>query len=226
MNDYDFNCVLKINKGDAWQGVEIGRCTVYDDKTADFKCRFVPFYPVGTILRLYRIIGKEEVSFFEGKVYLSTSSFLRLTNITETVIDSNVKFFRSDVNISAKGKIILNSPAEKLFYKGERKFDVSIFELSQSILKFTSMEKSIPKGSLISISFEEPFKSEDIFCRVYEFLNISGISPKNGKDDEAINHESDVFAYLANIESLSPNDLSNIKAIAVKLKSESLRILK
>ena len=224
--DCDFNCVLKTKIENSWTSIEIGRCKVYEDRTADFKCRFVPFFPVGSVLRLYRIIGKEEVSFFEGKVYLSSSSFIRLTDVTETILDSNVKIFSSDLSINAKGKIVSTNQSHKLPFRKKNEFDINIFELSKSSLKFTSKEKSIPKESTLFVSFESPFKSEEIFCRVYEFLNISGKSPEIGEDGENESYESDVFSYLAKIESLSENDLKNISLLNQKLKSDSLSFLK
>lgn len=202
-----FNCVLKTNDN---KTIEYGRCTVYDNCTADFKNRFVPFFAVGTTLKIYRLIGKNEVSFYEGKVYLSTNSFLRLTEVTETILQTNIDFYQSQLKINAICKPLFKNIAEKFTYKGDNTFSAEIYGISPTKIKFTSNEKRLLKGQEISFKIETPFKSEDIVSEIYELLD----------------NEGETCGYLSKIKNLSPNDFENIQKLSANSAREEIRLLK
>lgn len=218
MTSTSFNCVLKFQRenssSSSWEAIEAGRGTVYDDLTADFKSSFVPFFPVGTTLRIYRLVGKEEVSYFEGKVYLTSGGFIRLTAIKEVILESSVRFFSSQLSIMARCQLAPKHSALPIFV-AKKKFEIEIFELTEAKLKFTSNESSIPVGSELIVSFSSPFRAEEILCQVYEVLSISQKEGENGKS-----------TYLSKILSLSQNDLENISSLCSRLKEENAKILK
>lgn len=202
-----FNCVLKTNDN---KTIEYGRCTVYDDCTADFKSRFVPFFAVGTILKIYRLINKNEVSFYEGKVYLSTNSFLRLTGVTETILQTNIDFYQSQLKINAVCKPVFKNIAEKFTYKGNNTFSAEIYGISKTKIKFTSNEKRLLKGQEISFHIETPFISEEIVSEIYELLD----------------NEGETCGYLSKVINLSTNDAENIEKLSVNSAREEIRLLK
>lgn len=202
-----FNCVLKTNNN---KTIEYGRCTVYEDLTADFKNRFVPFFPVGTKLKIYRLIGSKEVSCFEGEVYLSTKSFLRLTNVVETVLQTNIDFYQTEIKIPAVCKPIFKNIAERFSYKGQNKFNVEIYGISNTKIKFTSDEKNLIKGQKLNFKLETPFKSEEIVSEIYELLD----------------NETDTCGYLSKVINLSPSDLKNIEKLSSNSKKNEISLLK
>lgn len=202
-----FNCILKTIDE---KTIEYGRCTVYEDCTADFKSRFVPFFAVGTILKIYRLIDKNEVSFYEGKVYLSTNTFLRLTGITETILGANIDFYQSQLKINALCKPVFKNIAQKFSYKGNTAFDAEIYGISPTKIKFTSSEKNLSKGQELSLHIEAPFKSEEIITEVYELLDNDG----------------ETCGYLSKIKSLSPSDTMNIQNLSADSAKEEISLLK
>lgn len=55
-------------------------------RTITFRSDFVPLYPIGTPLEVFRLSGEAEAHRFFGKVYLSDRQLLRLTDLDDELL--------------------------------------------------------------------------------------------------------------------------------------------
>ncbi|MEG1993992.1 MAG: hypothetical protein RR048_03715, partial [Oscillospiraceae bacterium] len=137
-------------------------------------------------------------------------SFLRIIGVTETILQTNIDFYQSRLKIHALCKPVFKNIAEKFTYKGSTAFDVEIYGLSTTKIKFTSTEKGLSKGQKISFHIDTPFKSQETICEIYELLDNQG----------------EAFGYLSKIISLSPMDFDSIERISANLAKEEISLLK
>lgn len=81
LNACVFNAVLKSPDGEE---LATGRADVnLEDRSIDFHAEFVPLYPLGTVMEIYRLYGRREVHRFRGQVYLSDTHLMRLVKVQD-----------------------------------------------------------------------------------------------------------------------------------------------
>ncbi len=146
-----FSALLKSGDG---QLLETGTASMSADGSIIFKNEFVPLMRMGTPIQVVRLLGEEEVQTFEGQVYLSSKSLLKMTTADPQAVRAALRLF--EVNASATAKLTLKDSHEPAYRAGDI-IDGSVYYLSPQCIKLLSMEQ-IEVGHQLMLELESPLR--------------------------------------------------------------------
>lgn len=128
----------------------------------DFKGDFVPLYPLGTPMEIYRLYGKREIHRFCGQVYLSDTNLMRLIKVTDEPLPHALDVRCTDVAIPAEVTITYITPVSTggLFRKKKKEsetFSASLTAMTQAQVEIL-LERDEPfeEGEQLQLTVAEP----------------------------------------------------------------------
>lgn len=163
-----FKAVLK-SEGDLF--LENGRARInFDDKSVEFRNEFVPLMKFGTVAKVIRIIGDEETHCFTGKVYLSSRKLLRIVDVKDQILAEAELSLANNTSIKAHvTPVIDDSPLFRTPLKKLVRFDIDIYSISMSDMKFSSAE-NFNVGERLLVASESPVHMKKVLIEVEKLL--------------------------------------------------------
>lgn len=139
----------------------------------EFRSDFVPLYPLGTPMTIYRLHEKKQIHEFCGKVYLSSKKLMRLVSVQDTLHPGAEELYHCDVNISAslnrafevERRNLLPFLSSKLSLV-EEEYEIRILALTTTRFEFevidTNLASSLPEscfeiGHTFHLCVNDPF---------------------------------------------------------------------
>lgn len=153
-----FNAVLKSPEGEE---LATGRAQLnLEDRSIDFHSDFVPLYPLGTPMELFRLYGRREVHRFQGQVYLSDTRLMRLVKVVDEPLPNALDV--CCVDIAFPGAVRLDGAGESggWFHKKKaepREFPAVVLAMTQTQVEIlVEGEEVFPEGREMRLTVAEP----------------------------------------------------------------------
>lgn len=155
-----FKAVLKDpTGGECFEGrAEIN----LEEEYIDFKGEFVPLYPLGTPMEIYRLYGKREIHQFCGQVYLSDTNLMRLIKVTDHPMPQALDVRCTNIAIPAQivSTHTVTIPSGGIFRKKKTETEVlpaSLTAMTQAQVEIL-VERAEPfaEGEQLQLTVEEP----------------------------------------------------------------------
>lgn len=156
-----FKAVLKDPNGDHSEFFE-GRAEInLEEQYIDFRSEFVPLYPLGSQMEIYRLYGKREIHRFCGQVYLSDTNLMRLIKVVDQPLPNALDVCCTDVAIPAQVTFTYLTPITTGFFKKKKKeyetYPASITAMTQAQVEFLlDREEPFEVDQELQISVAEP----------------------------------------------------------------------
>lgn len=144
----------------------------FDNQSVDFRSDFIPLLKMGVPAKVVRVIDKEETHCFDGSVYLSSKKLLRLVDVKDQILADVELELMATTAISAvvvphiTESRLFRSPLGRLL-----RFDVSIYSISTTSVKFTSAER-FEVGEQLLLRSDTPVQLRKVLLEVYQIISF------------------------------------------------------
>jgi len=161
--------VLEDHRG---KFIEKGMVSIPEDSLAlDFTSDFLPLFKLGTPLTVIPVANNEPLDGIRGEVFLSTSTFLRLTNLQERELRELKELLKSNISMQLDLHLCPFAHLPFLIKKAE-KINAQIYYLDSKTLKFYT-EDPLDIGQKLLLETEDPLTLKKLVVQVDEVLCIS-----------------------------------------------------
>lgn len=163
-----FKAVLKTQND---QYLADGSATVcVAEKSVEFRSQFVPLLPLGAQAKIVRVIDGRETHCFEGSVYLSSSTLMRLVDVNDQLL--------TEVELEAMQNVTI--PAQVSPYQTQNglfqfaakrlaRFEAEVFSISLTRLRFVCSEEFM-EGERVSINLGPPLELTGLTVEIKQQL--------------------------------------------------------
>lgn len=146
-----FHAILKDLDGNE---LAVGSASIHLQEPGDdeeegyieFTSEFVPLYPLGTHLEIYRLYGRREVHRFSGQVYLSDTNLIRLIKVEDEPLPSALDVCCTDVAFPATVTIPSNEVITVGFFRKKKVKDPEVLPATMTAMTQSQVEVLIESG--------------------------------------------------------------------------------
>lgn len=153
-----FSAVLKSPEGEE---LAVGRAQLnLEDRSIDFRSDFVPLYPMGTEMEIYRLYGRREVHRFRGQVYLSDMRLMRLVKVEDEPLPNALDV--CCVDIAFPGVVTVDAAGENSGWFHKKKAEPEEFPAVVLAMTKTQVEilveqdQAFGEGQEMTLTVEQP----------------------------------------------------------------------
>lgn len=139
-----FHAVLKDPQGEE---LAVGSASIHLQNLAEdeegyieFTSEFVPLYPLGTNLEIYRLYGRREVHRFAGQVYLSDTNLIRLIKVQDEPLPSALDVCCTDVAFPATVTVPSNEIVTVGLFRKKKLKDPDVFPAVMTAMTQSQVE--------------------------------------------------------------------------------------
>lgn len=161
-----FHAVLKDLDGEE---LAVGSASIHlqepgeeEEGYIEFTSEFVPLYPLGTNLEIYRLYGRREVHRFSGQVYLSDTNLIRLIKVQDEPLPSALDVCCADVAFPATVTVPSNEVITVGFFRKKKAKDPDVFPATMTAMTQSQVEvliesgQEFPEAKKLTLTVSEP----------------------------------------------------------------------
>jgi hypothetical protein len=179
--------------------LEIGEAVVsIENRSVDFHSEFVHLFKMDTPLKIVLTKDGEETQCFDGRVYLSTQTMLRLVEVSDQVLPGAKMAYLCEVDMPGTLTALISEEVAEGFMNLQRRqvtrqqsFVVRIHALSMACVYFTC-EQRLEKGQYVQLdlpvadaegllleierAYDFGQTTRNYHCRIREMINPARVS--------------------------------------------------
>lgn len=170
-----FPALLKSENGKL---LEIGQGAVsLENASVDFFSDFVPLFTMGTPVQVVRTFHKKELQRFSGTVYLSSEKYLRITSVTDELLEGSEKYYLFPAELPAR---VFYTPVDEKsgFFKRRREAALTWMPMTVTMIGMDSLtltcEEELPEEDSYLLSMESPIRLERVSVPLERQLHFGG----------------------------------------------------
>lgn len=171
-----FPAVLQDEKGEELSAGSA--CFDKEKQEIEFSSDFVPLFPLGTVMKIERLYNGAVVHDFQGQVYLSSKSLMRLVGVEDQIYYGAQYVYCTGLNLGATIELLNQKPQKKplLFFahKAEKRKEstavtVSAVDLDGMTILYDILDP-LERGDQLLLRLNDPLPLFEAKLRVEDQL--------------------------------------------------------